>query len=313
MVSGKYWGRCESIKYTKGYGVLDSIKNMLEFSLKDASQGLINDLWLPAPFPGEIPEVCSCVKSIDHTADVICSSCYGIGLLGGYRKYGYNYIELGSTMDLLTYNDLELELDREIRPFRLVLEDDVDLASAVSDPFTMLFSAPVEYKVDAYSHGGDNNKVVVEYSKDAGTTWLPIADITMETGGTSLTQVIFKVTLSRDPGERSPEFEFLRVRTPNQFIKEPFIYISRTRNPQDIEKEKQGIKLKEPGIRFWTILDFELPSRCFVKNTTVGNPFYGQLTELFDFQRSYFDNFRYRQIFNARAISKDREIFWKVF
>ena len=228
------------------------------------------------------------------------------------ERYGYNYLELGSTMSLLNYDTLELKLDRDIRPFRLMLVDDIDAASATTDPYTMLFGAPTEYKVDAYTHGGDNNQVVVEYSKDAGTTWLPIADITAETGAGGLAQVIFKVTLTRDPGERSPEFEFLRVRSLNQFVREPFIYISRTRNPKDAELEKQGIKIREAGVSFWTLLDFELPSRCFVRNTTKGNPFYGDLFELFDFNRSYFDNMRYRQVFSVRALTGNREIFSKV-
>lgn len=309
-VRGGYWGKCPSIKYTQGHGVLDQIENNLEFALKDASQSTINELWLPAPFTGETAVECSCIKE-GKSADMFCNSCYGVKYLGGYRKYGYSYLEIGSTMSTkVSYNTSIIELTSEFRPYRLRLMSGQLTGYIATTAQAFDFGVGgAEYKLDAYRKG-DSNVITLEYRKDSGA-WLPITSLTAETGYVASVQ--FRILLSRASTERSPEFEFLRVRALNSSITEPYIYISRTRNPEDLEKTKYGQQMTESGIRYWTLLDFELPSRSFVKNISTGNPYYGQLYELFEFQRSFFGVRNFRQIFNARLIPPLKEAYSKVF
>jgi hypothetical protein len=114
-------------------------------------------------------------------------------------------------------------------------------------------------------------------------------------------------------------FEFLRIRSllPTGVgacaTGNPWILVSRTRNPDDINKDKFGTLDTQPGVKYWTILDFELPSRCFVEIIDPTNPYYQQRFECFDFNRSFFDKFRFRQMFSARLVSRGNEIYAKVF
>ena len=288
--------------------MFENIDDLLELSLEELSRAPRHDLWIPAPYEGETPVVCSCVK--EGAADVICLSCYGIGILGGYRKYGYNYIELGSTMTTLNYNPAEVQEKQSLRPYRLELVDGVDSANIVSDPvsFTFYASANNEYRLDSYLKD-TNNTIVVTY--DAGAGSQPLSNIVNESGVKTIT---FTITMTRDSGERSPYFEFLRVRSQDDNIREPYIRLSRSRNIQDTSKEKGGlVDTPEGVIAMWTILPFELMTNAFVANIEQGNPFYDGRYEIFNFVRSFFDQYRFRQTFSARLTSQGREIYSRVF
>ena len=305
---GGWWGSQPLSDYAENWGVFAQIKNLLTLSLKDASRGVQSELWLPAPFTGVTPIACSCVRQ--NTASILCESCYGLGVLGGYRKYGYNYLDISSIDSSLIYDTNEIVLDQSMRPFRLRLNAGVDSAEIITTALPLALSLGTEYKLNSYLLDSYNG-VLLAFSLDGGTTWLDISELDSLSDPDA--ELTFRIILTRNTDERSPYFEFLRVRSRDMSIAEPFIFVSRTRNPEDVEKQKQGLLTSEPGVKYWTMLDFVLPPRCFINNNEPANPFYQEKFELFNFNRSFFDPHRLRQLFEARVISRDREIYYKIF
>jgi len=312
-----YWGN-DAICISRGWNVFEGIIGQEEVALQIS--GIPVELWFPIGGQEWGRNDCSCVK--EKAPDIFCASCYGTGALGGYHKYGYNYLDIGSTMSsILSYNPAKIQLNENIRPFRLQLVDGVDTAQITTAPLNFYFNPAIEYKVDAYLKD-TNNTWVVKYSTNNGTSWSDISNIVNEAGYRT---VIFKVTLTRATGERSPVFEFLRIRSPKSEVKNHYILMSRTRNLRDVSKDRPGLKDFEPGVSYWTILDLEIPFRSFIQilpainpvtgvcATTQDNPFVNERFELFDFNRSFFDQYRFRQVFSARIISREREVYWKVF
>lgn len=309
-----YWGK-DALCNVRGWKIQPAIRQLEDVGLQ--MSGIPIELWMPLGGEEWGKNGCSCIKSAPPGAqggapDVICLSCYGVGTLGGYHKYGYNYIEHGSTMASLTYNPAQVMLNVNFRPFRLQLVDGVNSAyitSSVSTSF-MFYPGGIEYHVDSYLRD-TNNAVAVEYNI-GGLTWYPIAQIVNLGDGTPK-NISFRIRLQRAANERSPLFEFLRVRSKKFDLTEHFIRMSRTRSPDDITKDKPGLLDTQTGISYWTVIDFEIISRSFGRITDPTNPYYDKRFEMFNFTRSWFDQTRFRQIFDARLISREREIIERIF
>lgn len=279
--------------------------------------GIDVDLWLPQGLDEWGTNNCTCIKANTPdkgggSPDIICKSCYGLGYLGGYHKYGYNYIDISSVDTTLTYNPSNMRLNTNLRPFRLELVDGVDSSYVTTNtiPFTFYNQfGGTEYQLDKYLRD-TNNALEVFYN--VGSGWAPIANINTIVDG--LTKNIqFRITLHRHSGERSPQFEFLRIRSKRLDLKDHFIRISRSRNSQDIGKSKTGLSEGQGNPTYWTLLDFELTPRSFIEITEATNPYYGERYELFQFNKSFFDVNRFRQMFSTRQVSRDKEIISGVF
>jgi len=291
-----WWGNQSPEVYARGWDVFGRIKRNINVALD--VDGLPAYLWLPLLDGVK----CSCVR--ENVGEKLCNSCYGTGFIGGYHRYGFDYIEVYSIDTGLTYNSSEVELNNSFRPFRLQLKPDVNSAEVLSGVYDWVSSGVVEYRLDALKRG-DNNSVSVSYSLNSGD-WKDISLLGSEVGSGSIR---FKIVLQRETGARSPLFEILRVR--RQAIDEPYILIARSRNPSDNELDKFGLREKESGIRFWTIFNFEISPLSFVE--IAGDQTVGRRYRLYNLNKSWYKEIGFRWAFDVRLISDDMEVYGRVF
>lgn len=314
-----YWGDGRIVCINEQWKIRDYIRCNLETALLEA--GIKTNLWLPL----ESGWVCSCKK--DEGFDVNCLTCYGTGWIGGYRRYGYSYADcaydfgyyFSSTVTekelAAVYNVAEIEVVTKLKPYRLGLKDGV-LTGVITWKVPFYDTAVLDYDLRSFIRDSSvgASSVTVEYSWDT-ITWFPITAIVGTPSQTSALNV--RVTLTRaSAGVRSPLFEILRIR--GKVLRDDWILMSRSRNVQDMTFEKNGVVDLEGRLILWTIQDFDLRPHGSERQRgpmieLLQSPFIGGRYELFNINPSFWRDEEFRQVMEARVISRDREIYWKIF
>ena len=318
-----YWGRDINCAH-EGYKTFDIIRANLETALEASGQKV--KLWTVMDSGPE----CTCKK--DEGFDADCPFCYGTSIVPGYQKYHGNYIVCdpfrGQRIDdgnivqsiVPTYSAGLIEVSEKFKPNMLALKDGI-LTGAVTWHFALPPNTyiDVEYNNKDYIRDSDvgSSSLNIEVSfAPVGPAFVPISTIT----GTSLNSVFnvirIRAKLTRASVDvRSPLFGILRIRGK---VDPDYILMSRSRNPADLNFEKNGIVDREGPVNLWTIQDFVIkPVAAERKRGSliemVDSPFAGLRYELFNPVQSFFKDHTFRQVFEARVISRDREIFWDIF
>lgn len=161
---------------------------------------------------------CTCTKNTTDAADRACVTCHGTKFAPGYVRFLHSTLfwcsaELASftlttTQNKTTKKAHVLELTSAATTGTIVTQD-----KAYTNPNLTAWSV----KLDAYKRA-TGNTVALEYSINAGGTWIPVALTNFEgsvTGaalGTS-GSIRWRITLTRaSVNDLSPAFEILRIR-----------------------------------------------------------------------------------------------------
>ncbi len=292
-----YWG--DRVRQVIGaWGTIDSIKAQSYSGL--IAGGEKSNLWMPVTSG----LVCSCKRQDENVFEKMCVSCYGIGLIGGYQKYGHTYLYISSIDPTLVLTNISL--NQNYRPYRLILNDGQLTGTIETVDYTIQNTLLNPYEWDVKTYIKDTGgAVLVEYSTDSGVTWY-----TLQQPVTATTKIRFRITLSRTVTTiRSPFFEMLRFRWMN--VLDDTVYISKARTPIDYKRMKYGLTETAAGPRFWTIIDQAIPSLSFT--TFLEGPNQGQTMALFDFNVTFFQGIALRQVFSGRIITEGVEIYTQVF
>lgn len=308
-----FWGS-DIAQITDQWNIMSGIRDQLSIALQEA--GIKANLWLP------ISEGWSCTCKKDDSYDILCSTCYGIGWRGGYRKYGWRYgvcdferafyitsdgvEESGSVV----YDPNEITVVEKIKPYRLGLVDGVLTGVIQWFGLSTVDIYDLQYDLRGYIRDKDigNSSIVVEVSIN-GDPYVGI-DTIVGRDFIGVYTVDVRVILSRESDKvRTPLFEILRVR--GRDIEKDYILVSRFRSPKDIGLDKYGELDFETTVKLWTLLDFPILSKSVIE--LLQSPYKGMRYELFDFIRSFWRDSVFRQIFNARNISREREIYRILF
>jgi hypothetical protein len=226
---------------------------------KILAMGLPYALWREASFMLDNLPTCSCVKDTAKQPDVPCQSCYGTGFIPGYIKFGTRNYWVSSIDAGWTLTDMIL--DKNNRPFRFMMAPTALTAVAISPNITISITdkvLPWESKAESFTRdGGVNSTIVVEASKDNGTTWFPL---TMLEAQAPTTQIRFRVTMTRTAvSVKTPMFEIVRVRfgtftdITGRITTEPVIRAIPTWLNEAEYRENYGDKMEAKGNKFWTV------------------------------------------------------------
>jgi hypothetical protein len=199
---------------------------------------------------------CSCFKDTAKQPDVPCQSCYGIGTIPGYIKFGTQNYWLSSISSQWALTNLVL--DTENRPFRLMLAPGQLSGTAISSvvPISVVGKLGVwEAKADAFVRDANNSTITVQFSTDQ-LNWWPLSQLEQQHPTLSL---YFRVTLTRTAANiKSPMFEMLRARFPLSLdirgeLNEPVIRCIPTWDRDTENRTNYGTRLELLGKRMWTI------------------------------------------------------------
>lgn len=207
-----YWGGDPNC-LIRGLQVPDKVKALLQTKL--IAMGRPVELWLPvAPStPGVIP--CTCDKNTRPGSDFRCLSCYGMRYVPGYLRFLHQTIWFSSA-EYTSFTLTDVERDTTIKPNRLRLTA-AALTGTIETgdkPFTNPDDLDWTYEAAVFRKTETTDVVTVEFSTDAGLTWI---DITLINGvakptGTS-GNIRFRITLTRAAlTTDSPDFEIVRIR-----------------------------------------------------------------------------------------------------
>lgn len=250
-----YWGNRSWARIA----VEQTVNKVTRWNLdKIMAMGLPFAMWRAATATLSDLIQCSCFKATAKQADIPCQSCYGTGSIPGFLKFGtQNYWVSSVDPSWVLTNML---LDKENRPFRLMLVAGQTTGTAVIGPITISTTGKLgtwESKADAFTRdGGANSSIVVEFSLD-NTTWFALS--TLETNAASATQVYFRVTMTRaNIGVRTPMFEMIRYRYQNvadirNELAEPVIRVIPAWDKTAEYKTTYGNRIDLNGKRFWTM------------------------------------------------------------
>lgn len=270
-----YWGRNISDRID-----LEQIPEKAIALLTDKleSRGKESYLWRQVTEDTINTLVCSCVKNTTERPDITCNSCYGTGLIPGYNLFLHETIYMASISSNMSL--INVKLDNEIKPHRILL-DDFQVTGLVTSA-RLQYSNPLgfdwEVKIDA-PNIKDTNLVSVSFSTN-GVNFYPIEEINGSNKPTGIGGLYIQVSLSRESVEdRSPEFQIIRLRHPNQ--ENPYIKILRP-NVNEIPTLMQyGGRVENVGERFWTMplsyFDPTIPEDTALARI-VENAFYARVT-----------------------------------
>lgn len=196
---------------------------------------------------------CSCFKQTSKQPDNFCRSCYGLGIIPGYTKFGYAEFTFAATDPTNTLTNTSLFT--EFTPFRLqitagfltgtVLSPVYAVAVAV-DPASNAF----QFQADTYLRQPAGTSAVVEYSVNAGP-WTALTLLSQQAIAAGST-LQFRVTLTRSVlADRSPFFEILRARYAR--LDEPWIRVLKSMPNRPRSRESMGLVESDGSVRFWTV------------------------------------------------------------
>lgn len=259
LISGRaqgYWGtdiRCRIDSEFLGDKVLG-----LNWQ-KIVAMGLPFAVWREAKaILGDSALLCSCFKDTSKQPDIPCAQCYGTGYLPGYIKFGtVNYWREATASGWTLTN---VVLDKENRPFRLMLASGAATGTAISANQVVAETDKLgdwEAKADAFTRDADvNSSIVVEASKDNGITYFALTALEAQS---PITQLRFRVTFTRTTASvKSPMFEIVRARFPNitdlrTEINEPVIRAIPSWDQETELRQNLGSKIENQGKAFWCL------------------------------------------------------------
>jgi hypothetical protein len=170
--------------------------------------GIRSELWKPVTSGDR----CNCYKESNQQADRKCYTCHGIGYVLGYRKFGYNTVWLSGSDSTATFTNIVSTIG--FKSGSVQLDDDSVTGTIYSDSFTFSRTAIGsfwEYDLQTTVQEPDYSSITVEYSLNAGKTWVDISNL--PTANPSSGTIRFRVTIERDSTDvLSPLFEILRAR-----------------------------------------------------------------------------------------------------
>jgi len=310
-----YWGRNPN-KVIDQWCELDRVRKQVETG-RDIIQIRAN-LWMVI----NDGVTCSCKKN--EGFDKLCFTCYGTGFIGGFRKI-INFYNTLSATGSVSYNQngvvssisnpllVNIEQVTDILPFRYRL---VDGEGSGTIEWTGLDLSDIyDFQFDNRAFLRDTDLGTAEVSVDINVDASGYVPITTLVGNdfVGAHSADVRISLSRsDLSMRSPLFEILRIRGRKIKKDVDYIIISKSRGPEDEAFERTGKIDIESGISgLWTILEFEITPKALIE--MIDSPFTGNRYQLFNFRRSFWKDKTFRQIFDGRMISRDREIFNEVF
>ena len=242
----------------------------------------IRTLGLPLSLWMEVPDIgvngvtlCSCVSTTAKQADIPCLSCYGVGRIPGFQKFGTRQYWVSSTDSWATLTNVELKTD--FSPYFLALTDAATSGTAVSNPITINTTGKLgNWESNAYAFCrdgntsidggsvGTNSTIAVEWSTDS-TTWRAMSTLpTLNPINPSTTSIRFKVTFTRTATTiKSPRFGIARIRFPYVTdirtrngvpeVDEPIIRAIETWDQEQFVKEPRALRREANAAKFWTL------------------------------------------------------------
>jgi len=319
-----YWGRDINCVH-EGNRTFEIIRSNLETALQ--ASGMKCKLWTVLDSGPE----CTCKK--DDSFDVNCASCYGTGIVPGYKQYQNNYFvcdpfrgqRLDETGIIQTvtpvYSSGLLEVSQKWKPNMIGLKDGI-LSGIITWTLTLPPNTYIDASYDTKVFVRDSDKgsssvdVTVSFNS-VGPVFVPISTITGTTLNSLFNVIRIRATLTRSSVDvRTPLLEVVRIK--GKAVVPDHILMSRTRNPSDLNFEKHGIVDREGPVGLWTVQDFIIRPTLSERQRgsmieMVDSPFATLRYELFNPVQSFWKDHTFRQVFEARVISRDREIFWKIF
>jgi hypothetical protein len=250
-----YWGRRPWVRIAAEH----TVDKVMRWNMdKIMAMGLPFAVWRRADATLNGLTQCSCFKDTAKQADVPCLSCYGTGSIPGYLKFGTKTYWISSIDPgwVLT----NLTLDKENRPFRLMLTPGQTTGTAVSGAIALDVTrkiGPWEFKSDGFVRdGGSNSTIVVEYSVDNAATWNLLSQLNTVLPTTTIR---FRVTMTRTAANiKTPMFEMIRCRFQTVpdirgEIAEPVIRVIPAWDKTAEYKTTYGDRKDVAGKRFWTL------------------------------------------------------------
>lgn len=206
---------------------------------------------------------CSCYKEVNKTSDAKCLSCYGIGLVPGYLKFGYNTLWMSAIDSDITLTDVEITTT--FKSSKIILSSSAITGTIESGDKTFnktAIGAVWENDVSSYVRVDGSSSVTVEYSLDSGTTWNNISNLIGSTPSSGT--IRFKATLSRDTTSiLSPLFEIVRARyatidlssqqADDSYRRGPWILLMRTMPISRNTKSEWANLPTQENLKVWTV------------------------------------------------------------
>lgn len=268
------WANSASCTYNSN---LIADKVLMQNYTSIMTMGLPYALWREASSVLEDPLKCSCFKDTSKQPDIPCAQCYGTGYIPGYLKFGTQNFWVESTATGAggfgtsgfgqngfgssgPWTFIDVVLDKTNLPNRLMMAPTATTAVAISPNLSINNGSkvgPWEAKADAFTRdGGTNSSILVEFSKDGGTTWFALDQ--METQNPS-SQLRFKVTFNRTAiTVKTPMFEIVRARFATIVdirgeLAEPVIRAIPTWDVETEVRQNIGNKIENSNKRIWTL------------------------------------------------------------
>jgi len=269
-----YWGRNISDRIDMEQ-IPDKVSQLLSDKLE--SRGKRSYLWRQVTEDTANTLICSCIKNTTERPDITCNSCYGTGVIPGYKLFLHETLYLSSISPNSSL--INVHVDTEIKPHRILLND-FQLNGLITSS-RIQFSNPLgldwDIRVDS-PNIKSTNLVTVSFSTN-GVNFYPIEDINGVNKPVGVGGLYIQVSLSRESVEdRSPEFQMVRLRHPNRT--DPYIKILRP-NVNEIPTLMQyGGRIENVGERFWTMplsyFDSTIPENTVLARI-VDNAFYARV------------------------------------
>lgn len=280
IVSGRapgYWGRDIRCRIAGEFTVDKVISQNYD---KILAMGLPYALWREAASMIADAIKCTCFKDTAKQPDVPCLQCYGTGFIPGYLKFGtQNFwseasatgtgglgtggLGQGSFGETGTWVLSGVVLDKTNRPFRFMLDSAATTGTAISPNLIISPTdlakkvGPWEAKSDGFTRdGGTNSTIVVEASKDNGSTWFALTALEAQA---PTTQLKFRVTMTRTAVTiKTPMFEIVRARFATMGdiadeLDEPVIRAIPTWDQEQEIRQNIGNKMENANKRYWTL------------------------------------------------------------
>ncbi len=216
------------------------------------------DLWLGL----EDGPRCGCYKESNRQSDRKCSACHGVGVVPGYRKFGYETLWLSGVDTSAVLTNVQLTKAFRSAKMELVSGALTGTLESADMPFARsVFGSKWEVDIQSFELEPAESSVVAEYSLNSGTTWDLLSNL--ETVNPLDGTIRFRVTLTRISVDAlSPMFEILRARyarialTRKQPSGEhrmgPWILVMREPPTTGYQKQEYGDIPIEDGLEFWT-------------------------------------------------------------
>ncbi len=205
---------------------------------------------------------CACYKKSNTSADRKCGACYGVGIVPGYYKFGYDTLFMSIVDSDVTLTNLRRTRFKSSK-VELVEGATTGTIESGDKPFNRVaFGSAWEQQALYYLREDTASSVVVEYSVNSGTSWSDISTLPTTNPYGSGT-IRFRATLSRDDANvLSPFFEIVRARyatiplenerPEGGYQKGPWLLIMRGPPQTGFKKQDYGSIPVEDGLTLWT-------------------------------------------------------------